>query len=135
MIETGVVITRTNEACYWHRPLGRSASYLPDSRTLWDVLWATYQADNLLGFAHSHPGTGAPAPSQEDLSTFGAIEAALGRPLLWWITSADRLIEIRKSTMDSIPGREIYACQLLDDREARVRFPWLDQLRVESQLP
>jgi hypothetical protein len=46
---------------------------------------------NLGGFAHSHPGSGVPTPSYEDVTTFSAIERGLGQRLFWYITSSDSL--------------------------------------------
>ena len=89
-IEAGLVINTYGEPIYWHLPSGRSATRIPDSRELWDVLWHNRQ--RLAGFAHSHPGSGMPSPSHTDLTTFLAIEQALGKRLQWWITSSERLI-------------------------------------------
>ncbi len=90
MIEVGVVIARTGLPLHWHLPPGRTGGSIPDTRDLWDVFWE--HRDNILGFAHSHPGAGTPGPSQTDLSTFAAVEAALGQRLSWWITSSTSLI-------------------------------------------
>ena len=90
MMEAGLVIGLNNEILYEHVPADRSVSFLPDSRSLWDVLWE--HRDNLLGFAHSHPGSGDPSPSGTDLSTFDAVERGLSQRLKWWITSSDTLI-------------------------------------------
>lgn len=128
MIEAGVVISINHEPIFWHEPGGRSGGALPDSRTLWDVLWQAHRDGWLSGFAHSHPGSGLPGPSQEDLSTFVAIENALGRPLNWWITSSDITVLVRKSTMDSVPGREIYGTTRVDDPI------WVPELRKRSQM-
>lgn len=131
MIETGVVINVHGEPIHWHEPAGRSGGSLPDSRSLWDVLWQAHQAGWLAGFAHTHPGTGVPGPSQTDVSTFVAIENALGRTLNWWIASADRMVIVRKSTMDSIPGREIFAStQIMVENEPI----WVAELRRRSQM-
>lgn len=89
-IETGVVVNLQGEPIFWHLPDNRSTGYLPDSRTLWDVLWEN--RNDLLGFAHSHPGKGYPYPSHEDLTTFAAVEAALGRRLSWWIMSESLIV-------------------------------------------
>lgn len=89
MMEAGVVIVG-GEAVFWHLPPGRTGGSLPDSRDLWDVLWE-HRAD-LDGFAHSHPGHGWPGPSQTDVTTFLAIERALGRRLKWWITSRTNMV-------------------------------------------
>jgi hypothetical protein len=69
-MEAGVVVDRAGLPLHWHIPEGRTAGALPDSALLWDVLWT--RRHELAGFAHSHPGRGAPAPSTADLSTFAA---------------------------------------------------------------
>ena len=93
MIEAGVVIDKAGEPIHWHLPPGRTAGSIPDTRQLWDVIWDN--RDIIQGFAHSHPGSGPPTPSQTDLGTFVAIEAALGKRLTWWITSSNRFLECR----------------------------------------
>jgi hypothetical protein len=79
------VIGRNGEPLFWHTPKERTGGSLPDSRQLWDVLWEN--RNTILGFAHSHPGIGIPGPSYTDVTTFAAVEAALGCRLAWWITS------------------------------------------------
>jgi hypothetical protein len=93
MKEAGVVIDRNGRTLYWHTPSLRTAGALPDSRTLWDVLWSNRAT--VAGFAHSHPGSGVPGPSYTDVTTFDAIESALGGRLDWWIASDDALILVR----------------------------------------
>lgn len=105
MIEAGVVIDKHENALFWHLPEGRTSGSLPDSRTLWQVLWEAFKADTLLGFAHSHPGSGVPGPSYSDVTTFAAIEAALGKRLHWWIASLDHVVLIRWSGPDKISYR------------------------------
>ena len=92
MTEVGVVLRLDETPCYWHQPPERTTASLPDSRPLWDVIWA--QRYDLSGIAHSHPGGGVPGPSHEDLTTFAAVEAALGVRLLWWIVSQERTVVI-----------------------------------------
>ncbi len=128
MIETGVVVSVHHEPIFWHEPGGRSSGALPDSRTLWNVLWQAHRDGWLSGFAHTHPGGGMPGPSQEDLSSFVAIENALGRPLNWWIVNADMTVLVRKSTLDSVPGREIYGTTRVDDPV------WVPDLRRRSGI-
>lgn len=94
MIEAGVVVDTSGEPLYWHLPEGRTAGGLPDSRTLWEVFWDSFKAGTLQGFAHSHPGAGVPGPSYSDVTTFAAVEAALGTRLDWWITSEDHVIQL-----------------------------------------
>lgn len=75
--------------------------YLPDSRDLWDVMWGNRK--ELVGFAHSHPGSGLPGPSHEDLTTFSAVERALGIRLKWWITTVDHLLLLEWSGLKYEP--------------------------------
>jgi hypothetical protein len=60
---------------------GATDSSIPDSRSLWDVIWET--RNELGGVAHTHPWDGKANPSQTDLTTFFAIERGLGKKLLW----------------------------------------------------
>jgi hypothetical protein len=119
LTEVGVVVGLDGAALHWHLPPDRSAGALPDSRTLWDVLWD--RRAQLLGFAHSHPGSGWPGPSWTDVTTFAAIEAGLGRRLTWWITSADRVVDLRWAG----PGPHDYAVTQLSDEG----LSWLADLR------
>ena len=107
MIEAGVVVDRSGQPLFWHLPPGRTAASLPDSRTLWDVIWNAFKDDTLRGFAHSHPGSGVPAcsPSISDVTTFAAVEAALGRRLEWWIASSDHVALLRWSGPDKLSYR------------------------------
>jgi hypothetical protein len=89
MREAGALIGLDSSVIYWHIPFDRTGAMLPDSRSLWDVIWEN--RENVLGFAHSHPGSGMPGPSYEDVTSFSPIELGLGRRLQWWITSSDRL--------------------------------------------
>lgn len=88
--EVGVLVDVNGEPIHWHLPPGSSVVSLPDSRDLWDVIWEN--RGNVLGFAHSHPGSGSTGPSQTDVTTFRAVEKALGRRLVWWITSSTHLV-------------------------------------------
>lgn len=92
-MEAGVVVDALGRPIYWHRPRRRTAVSLPDSRALWDILFLNRH--RLGGFAHTHPGVGVPAPSDEDLTTFSAVERGLGRRLDWWIASSDMLVVLR----------------------------------------
>ena len=91
--EAGVVVDLEGRPVFWHVPSGSTVTWLPDSRALWDVLWAG--RDRIAGFAHTHPGAGAPSPSATDVTTFEAVEAGLGRRLDWWIASEDSLVVVR----------------------------------------
>jgi hypothetical protein len=93
MMEVGAVIAKDGSVIHWHLPPNRTSVALPDSRSLWDILWENRA--RLAGFAHSHPGSGLPGPSYTDVTTFAAIESALGVRLDWWITSTDHLIGLK----------------------------------------
>ncbi len=91
-METGVVISENEVPIYWHAPRGCTEVSIPDTTKLWDVLWLNRA--RVMGYAHTHPGAGVPFPSQEDLTTFAALEAALGRRLVWWIVSSTHTVSV-----------------------------------------
>ena len=125
MIEAGVVIDTNGQPLFWHLPPGRTAGSLPDSRALWDVLWDAFKADTLLGFAHSHPGSGVPGPSYSDVTTFAAVEAALGKRFDWWITSSDHVVLLRWSGPDKRSYRATTVTEALS---------WIAELRRLSEM-
>lgn len=136
-MEAGVVIAR-GRPIFWHLPHGRTMGSLPDSRDLWGVLWE--HRHELDGFAHSHPGSGFPGPSGTDLSTFLAIEAALGRRLKWWITSSTNTIILKwdglagttyKPENPRISGL-VYVTDFLHESEEP---EWIYKLREHSYVP
>jgi hypothetical protein len=122
MMEAGVLIGKDGEPICWHLPRDRSGGSLPDSPDLWSVIWEN--RSNVLGFAHSHPGSGTPGPSYEDVTTFAAVESALGRRLLWWIASSDDSALVRWAG----PGRLQYSVD--DDPGAH---SWIAKLREYSR--
>jgi Prokaryotic homologs of the JAB domain len=61
-----------------------SPTALPDSRERWDAIWA--HREELDAIAHSHP-VGPAAFSAEDESTMAALDAALGRPLRYYVVA------------------------------------------------
>ena len=95
MQEAGVILDRLEQSLYWHTPEARTSVSLPDSQALWEALWQ--YRDELSGFAHTHPGSGLPVPSQTDVTTFSAIERGLGQSLDWWILSADYFVRYRSN--------------------------------------
>jgi hypothetical protein len=102
MMEVGLVFDRSGNAIYWHLPRNRSATLLPDSRILWEVLW---QHRALVGgFAHTHPWRGRAQPSSIDLTTFAAIELGLGKRLLWPIVTLD---DVTYHAWDGSDEREV----------------------------
>lgn len=93
-IEAAAVIGLDEEqVLYWHLPPGRRSVALPDSRKLWDIYWE--HRASMSGQAHSHPGTGWPGPSWEDITSYEACESGLGRRYKWWIASMNRLVVVR----------------------------------------
>lgn len=122
-VEAGVLLNLDCEPIYWHLPEGRHVGALPDSRELWCAIWE--RREDVLGFAHSHPGLGEPEPSDEDLTTFAAIELALGKRLVWWISSRDQSVEVSWRG----PGR-------LDYSAAPVMYEpdWVSELRTLSRF-
>lgn len=122
MLEAAVVIGPAGQPVFWHLPFGRTTGSIPDSRTLWEVLWDGRQT--ILGVAHSHPGGGVPTPSGTDLTTFAAVEAGLGVRLSWWITSSTRLVVCYWEG----PGQLDYRVQVVNEEP-----PWADQLREQSK--
>jgi hypothetical protein len=121
-MEAGVVLDRMGRPLYWHLPDGRTWASLPDCRLLWDILWRSRQ--HISGFAHSHPGRGEPAPSSEDVTTFAAIEAALGLRLDWWIASETHLVLARWIG----PGEHAYRTWPMTEEPA-----WAVPLRAVSR--
>lgn len=88
-IESAVVLNDIEEVLLWHLPENRGAGHIADSRSLWDIIWTNR---GVLGsIVHSHPGGGTPMPSATDVSTFSAVELALGKRIKWGIMSKDQL--------------------------------------------
>ena len=122
MLEVAVVLDGQDRVIHWHEPPLRTSVVIPDTRALWDVLWRN--RTDLAGVAHTHPGSGHPAPSQEDLTTFAACEAGLGVRLMWWIATTDHLAAYRWRG----PGRLDYAACPPTETSP----PWLAELRRRS---
>lgn len=85
MIEVAVLFDTYGAPILWHLPPGRTQTSIPDSAALWMTIW-----DNRAivgGLAHTHPWNGPAVPSYTDIRTFGAIEKALGKRLVWPIVT------------------------------------------------
>lgn len=104
-----------------HLPPGRSGGSLPDDRSLWDFIWEN--RDGISGIAHSHPGSGTPSPSHTDVTTFAAIEAALGKRLDWWIISSDSMVLVSWKGMTNASYKIL---------PVRMRPPWFNRLLALS---
>lgn len=79
MIEVALVFDKEGKTICFHD--GQSAGSIVDSRSLWDILWEN--RDRLGGVAHTHPWDGEAHYSHTDVTTFRAIDNALGKNLLW----------------------------------------------------
>lgn len=123
MMEAAVVVSLAGDPLHWHVPPGRTLAAIPDTRDLWDVLWEN--RDNLAGVAHSHPGSGRPVPSYEDLTTFAAVESGLGRRLDWWIISSDQAVVLHWVGPDPL----CYDSKAVSVSDLRT---WVEQLRQLS---
>lgn len=120
MYECCVVLGFHCRPVHWHCPRSSSV-YIPDDSNLWQVIWENRQ--ELIGVAHSHPGCGSSSPSQEDLTTFAAIEAGIGRRLLWWIVTED------SAAYFWWVGPDKYS---YDGTDSLVDWDWLPELRRQS---
>ncbi len=100
MIETALVFSKKGEVICFHEPSGRTSRSIPDTRSLFDIMWEYRRV--LGGVAHTHPGSGPPIPSHTDITTWRANERVFG-PLLWPIATSDRL-----EYFEWYPGSERY---------------------------
>lgn len=119
-IETAAVIGPENTVIHMHEPPGRSSVYLPDSQSLWDVSWESRK--DIVGIAHTHPGSGYPSPSKTDLTTFEAMEKGLGKRLKWWILSSSHSILLEWNSEN--PGYDVTS--FISPNEEP---PWMEGLR------
>lgn len=134
-IETGVVLDYNWNVIYWHLPLGRSGGYLPDSRDLWNVIWEN--RENVMAVAHSHP-EGIIEPSGTDITTFAAIEAGLGKLLLWPILTGSEVAIYKK--FNKLDNVHKLVCYANDEYFNAARdflfntpgFSWVHELREKS---
>jgi hypothetical protein len=121
-MEAGVLFDMDGNPIHWHVPPDRTSVSLPDSRVLWEIIW--FNRGRVAGFAHTHPGNGTPGPSYTDVTTFSAIELALGRHLVWPILSND------DSAIFRFNGPEKYNYGALP---IKVAAGWADLLRELSR--
>ena len=127
MRELAVVVDQHHHPIYWHTPWGATAVSVPDSRVLWEAMWD--RRHDIAGVAHLHPGVGVPRPSLEDVTTFAACEAGLGRRLVWWIATADDVRGFSWAGPDPTIDRLVYRSRHVPADEARA---WLAELRVRG---
>ncbi len=123
-IEAGVLISLSGDPLYWHLPERRTTVSLPDSKELWNHYWEN--RNNVLGFAHSHPGDDQNIfPSWEDITTFSAIEIALGKKLQWWIINKKYTVLCNFKG----PDKYNYDVKLVDED----KLFWIKELRKLSK--
>ncbi len=125
-MEVAVLVGEDGEPLYWHAPAENSSVSIPDSTELWAQIWE--HRERLRGIAHSHPGDGFASPSHEDITTFRAIELALGRSLMWWITTKEHAVTIRLCGPNPLDFSYLH---LDAERESLPR--WLNELRKRSK--
>lgn len=122
-IETALVFDQEGKTLHWHLPPGRSGGYIPDTQSLWDVIWEN--RDRLGGVAHTHPWDGEAWPSRTDVTTFSAVEMALGKRLQWPIVTFSVV------KVFTWVGPEKYDYGLL--REAPIPVEDVEELRQRSR--
>lgn len=81
---------------------GQTATFIPDSRARWEAIWSHREA--LAEIAHSHP-IGPLAFSSEDETTMQALEAALGKPLVFSVVAPGGMIR-RQNGKDAVVDAE-----------------------------
>jgi len=89
MIEIAMVFDKLGSAIFWLSPQGSHPGAIEDSTTLWERIWAN--RGSIGGVVHTHPWDGKPSPSHTDVTTWSALERALGVRLLWPIVSMDEV--------------------------------------------
>jgi hypothetical protein len=128
MIEAGVLLGLNNSVITWHTPNERSVVKLPESRDLWEIIYDN--KDTVTGFAHTHPGDGSPGPSHTDITTFIAIENALGKHLNWFILSSDsQVLCLFDNEMNESP-KDIITIEIHD--QDIINMTWMSKLRELS---
>jgi len=108
MMENAFVFDDQGRVIWYHTPTtapkrGWSGGSIPDTRTLWDILWK--HRDIVGGVAHTHPWEGPSGPSQTDVTTFAACESGLGKRLLWPVVTFTHITYCRWVG----PGTHAYA--------------------------
>lgn len=131
MIEMALVFDKYGKPMHWHEPPGSSGVSIPDSRELWDILWASRV--RLGGVAHTHPLSMLAAPSPEDVTTFRAIEDGLGRLLVWPIvTPSETRYWIRNIDDHYCPADLLGAMPLMNSAERKAWIETTFELRNKS---
>jgi hypothetical protein len=125
MMETALIFDKTGGTLAWHEPPGRSSGSIPDSRDLWEFLWANREV--IGGVAHTHPWDGPAGPSGTDTTTFRACEQGLGILLLWPVVTFTDVMHcgFNQVTGEYVPCtlKEGFVIQGLEELRERSRDP------------
>jgi len=78
-IEVALVFDKAGHTIDWHCPQGCTSGSIPDSHDHFMVMLANL--DRLGGTVHVHPWHGVADPSYTDITTWSAMDRALGRRL------------------------------------------------------
>jgi len=122
MIEAAMVFDLQGYPLYWRGPDGCGFDTIEDSRTLWEVLWEN--RCRLGGVAHTHPWKGKTSPSHTDVTTFAAVEAGIGRRLLWPIVTMTHVNYFVHANWWSAADRHPDSQGPLDYRELTEVWDW-----------
>ena len=90
--EVLVLLDAVGQPLFWS---SGGVAHIPDDAETWGAIWRLFVEGRLAAVAHTHPGTGTPRPSSEDVTTMDAVEAGLGVKLTWLIASADHVAVVR----------------------------------------
>jgi hypothetical protein len=104
MKEVALVFDTLGRPIYWMD--GATGSSIPDSRSLWDVIWENRHIVG--GVAHTHPWDGPTSPSGTDLTTFAAIEKGLNLGLVWPIITMTHELYLTLSPCDDSVYMELF---------------------------
>lgn len=118
MREMVLVFDAEGRAIFWKGPTGSSENYVQDSSLLWDRIWEA--RDRIGGVAHTHPWDGEASPSYTDITTFSAIEAGLGKRLLWPIVT---MTEVGYFVRNPLTGGYTRTKSTFDDKQW-----WVDNI-------
>jgi len=98
----------------------RSPVALPDSRERWEAIWS--RREDIVEIAHTHPLGGARF-SNEDLTTMGALDSALGRKLVYSVVTPTKMLR-------RTPDGEAFIDVIVESEP-----PWVNDIRRESHIP
>jgi len=126
MIEVALVFDRDGKTIAFHEPHGRTCGSIPDSRSLWEILWDNRH--RLGGVAHSHPWDGGAYYSHTDKTTFLAIDKALGQNLLWPIVTFTTVGYFRRRQSSEGEGLGYVRCTT-----APIEIEGIEELRERSR--